>query len=125
MILDSSALLAYIFRETGWERVGEDLFQGSEICSVNLAEVVAKLAEKGRSDAEIDTALSLDTLTVRQFTEPEARVAGILRLQTRDAGLSLGDRCCIAAAIVKGTPILTADRAWAQLDVGVTIELCR
>jgi PIN domain nuclease of toxin-antitoxin system len=37
----------------------------------------------------------------------------------------LGDRACLALAIRKGATALTADRKWADLDVGCKIELIR
>ena len=44
---------------------------------------------------------------------------------TRAAGLSLGDRACLALAKSQGGLVLTADRVWATLDIGVEIELIR
>jgi ribonuclease VapC len=40
-------------------------------------------------------------------------------------GLSLGDRACLALALTRGEPAVTADRQWAQLDLGIRIELIR
>jgi ribonuclease VapC len=37
----------------------------------------------------------------------------------------LGDRCCLALAMVHALPVLTADRVWAQLDLGIEVELLR
>ena len=50
---------------------------------------------------------------------------GLNRPLTRDAGLSFGDRACLSLGRVKTMPVLTADRAWAQLDVGVEVVVCR
>ena len=51
--------------------------------------------------------------------------AGLLREQTREQGLSLGDRACLALGIRENVPVLTADRAWAQLDLDVSVRLVR
>jgi ribonuclease VapC len=64
-------------------------------------------------------------LTVHAFTLEDADVAADLRLLTRQAGLSFGDRACLALGRRLGLPVLTADRAWATLEVGVHIQLLR
>jgi PIN domain nuclease of toxin-antitoxin system len=37
----------------------------------------------------------------------------------------LGDRSCLALARSLGAPLLTADRAWQRIDLGIEIELIR
>ena len=46
---------------------------------------------------------------------------------TRSAGLSLGDRLCLALAQRNGNGALTADRMWLKVAeaVGVVVELIR
>jgi ribonuclease VapC len=48
-----------------------------------------------------------------------------LRLNTRSKGLSLGDRACIALGQHLRLPILTADRAWKALRLGLQIQVIR
>ena len=55
----------------------------------------------------------------------DAEIAAALWTLTRAAGLSFGDRSCLALASRLGVPVLTTDRAWAKVDVGVPIELIR
>jgi ribonuclease VapC len=50
-------------------------------------------------------------------------VAG-LRASTRTFGLSLGDRCCLALAQVRGAAVVTADQSWKKLK-GFDIKLIR
>jgi len=45
--------------------------------------------------------------------------------QTRSLGLSLGDRACLALGIVLKAPIYTADRAWKDLRLKVSIHVIR
>ena len=55
----------------------------------------------------------------------QALSAAALLPQTRRLGLSLGDRACLALARTRGKPAVTADRAWAELDVDITVRLIR
>ncbi len=122
-VLDASAILALLQGERGSEAVLEAL-PGAAVSTVNLSEVVAKLAGHGMPLVEIRQALTLG-LEVVPFTEDLAYAAGELRPLTRDRGLSLGDRACLALAKTMDLPVLTADRAWASLDLGVEVRLAR
>jgi PIN domain nuclease of toxin-antitoxin system len=64
-------------------------------------------------------------LTVEPFTATQADRAAVLWAQTRQQGLSLGDRACIALAVDRAATALTTDRRWAQLGLDVTIEILR
>lgn len=124
VLLDASAVLAMLFSEPGAGRV-EARLDEADISAVNAAEVIGKLVDKGVSPglaAELFDAL---LLPVADFPAQAGREAGRLRGVTADFGLSLGDRACLAEALVSGKPVLTADRAWAGLDLGVEIEVIR
>ncbi len=45
--------------------------------------------------------------------------------QTKFLGLSLGDRACLALAMEEQAIAVTADKAWAQLALGVSIQVIR
>lgn len=124
--LDASALLCLLNQETGQDRVRAALTE-SVISAVNYSEVIAKLVERGGAVAAVSRALDHLHLAVVEFDRAQAVEAGALRQATRQAGLSFGDRACLALAKFRGLVALTADQAWAQLDdtVGVTIELLR
>nr|WP_295662525.1 type II toxin-antitoxin system VapC family toxin [Polymorphobacter sp.] len=123
-VLDSSALLAAMLEEPGVDRV-EAVLGRAMISAVNLSEVVAKLQERGVPDADSDIEIEDADVTVVSFDEGLAIAAGRMRLSTRAKGLSFGDRACIALGQRLGATVLTADRAWGDLDLGVTIELIR
>ena len=90
----------------------QSLMADSVISSVNLAEVVTKLIDRGATEEAIDTALLALRLTVVDFERHTARIAGLLRKTTRSRGLSLGDRACLALARERGLTAVTADAAW-------------
>jgi ribonuclease VapC len=124
VVLDSSALLCLLGAEPGADKVAEAL-PHAVIGAVNLAEVVAKLRDRGLPLDAVQAALSGLSLEVHPFTAELAYAAGDLRPATRALGLSLGDRACLALAQHLTAPTLTADRDWLKLDLGLKIELVR
>ena len=123
-VLDASALLALMLGEDGADAVHAVLAR-AQIGAVNLSEVVAKLQERGVPDEIIDQSLVDLDLQVVPFNREQAMRAGKLRILTRRAGLSLGDRACLATAAALGAVAITTDQAWARLSVDVEIELAR
>ena len=124
-VLDGSALLALLLGETGADRVA-DLLSRSAVSTLNLSEAVAKLSEHGVPELGIRTALGDLDLDVRAFDQDAAFAAGRLREPTRNHGLSLGDRACLALAMRLDAVAVTADRAWAGLGLDeLQIELIR
>ncbi len=124
VVLDASALLAAIQAEPGVERVAEAL-PGAAMSAVNLSEVVAKLADWGVPNAEVDLLLAGFGLDIRPFDDMQAVAAGRMRPATRSAGLGLGDRACLALAAALGRPALTADREWLGLPLAVEVRAMR
>ena len=129
-VLDASALLALLKGEPGAERVAEALEQGAYLSAVNLAEVLSRLADWGEDPAEAQARMAQVGLLgaaveVLPFTGEDALEVARLRALTRAYGLSFGDRACLALARRLGLPALTAERAWAELDLGVPVEVLR
>ncbi|HEY0781039.1 MAG TPA: type II toxin-antitoxin system VapC family toxin [Thermoanaerobaculia bacterium] len=124
VVLDASALLALLLGEPGAHEV-EETIPHAVVSTVNYSEVVAKLANNGMPDVEIRSALASLDLELRPFDRGQAFQCGLLRPATRHLGLSLGDRACLALGVSLGLPVLTMDRAWARLSVGVTIRVVR
>lgn len=122
-VLDASALLALLNQEPGEERVRSVLAE-SIVSAVNCAEVYSKLSDWKVEFAGFDDLISV-VPTVVNFDVGLARRAGELSAVTRHLGLSLGDRACLALAERDGLPAMTADRSWAQLDIGIAVELIR
>jgi len=111
--------------EPGAGAVASALADGSIIGSVNLSEAVAILRNNDYSEAEIEVAVASVELDVPEFTRSHALQAGLMIAKTRRAGLSLGDRACLALAKGLGFPALTGDRNWLRVNVGVQIDLLR
>jgi len=124
VVLDASAALALLLNEPGSEKVASAI-HGAIISSVNVCEVYAKSVDLGKDvGAARDFLLSLP-IGVIGFDEAYARIAGELRQQTRQYGLSLGDRACLATAILEKRPVMTADKAWRNLDLGIEVIVIR
>lgn len=127
-LLDASALLAYLRDERGADVVAAAIAEGAAITTVNLAEVLSRVADRGGDPARIaatlaDRGLLGGAVAVEPFTTVDAVEAARLRPLTRDDGLSLSDRACLAVARRLGAPALTADAAWSRIDHGV--EVCQ
>ncbi len=124
VVLDASAILVLLNDEPGAAEVAQAL-EDAAVSAVNLSEVVAKLLEAGMPRAEAEDVLGGLGLDVRPFDEGATWAAAALRAGTRKAGLSLGDRACLALARDLGVPALTADSAWAKVPSGVEVRLVR
>jgi PIN domain nuclease of toxin-antitoxin system len=128
-VLDASALLAVVFQEPGAARVEHEIRDSSFIGSVNLAEVVTTMLQRGSSEADVRAILGTIRIGIVAFDEELAYRTGLLRPATRAAGLSLGDRACLALAERLSLPAMTADRVWAtlQLDTqfGIQVDVIR
>lgn len=122
--LDASALLALLRVEKGHEIVAAAL-PNAIISSVNLSEVLAKAAEAPTGFESVKAAIRGLQMRVVPFDQEQAVIAAGLRPLTRALGLSLGDRCCIALGLVEEIPVLTTDRQWSKLRLGVQIHVIR
>ncbi len=123
-VLDASALLAFLNGEVGANEVLRAL-NGAMMSSVNHSEVVAKLPDAGMPAATIRESIDSLRIEIVSFDAEQSYAAGMLRETTRAAGLSLGDRACLTLGNQLGLPVLTADRVWADLALGVQVQLVR
>ena len=123
-VLDASALLAYAHNEPGGARVAA-VMEAAFLSTVNLSEAIAKFVERGTDYGRLQNEIRFSGVTLVPFEVADAYAAGDLRRYTRRLGLSFGDRACLALARRLGFPVLTTDRAWAKLDLGVAVEVIR
>jgi PIN domain nuclease of toxin-antitoxin system len=122
VVLDASAVLAYLQAEQGSEKVEVVLLAGRGIIStVNYAEVVGKLLETGMPESSVQRVIESLELQIESLNEKQAWKTGLLRLSTREFGLSLGDRACLALALIKKLPIITTDKQWDKLKADIEI----
>ncbi len=126
MILDASALLAFLLSETGTERVAEALLEGASMTTVNFAEVATKYVLRG-AKTQAETLSARLPITLVPVDEDLALRSALMAGLTRPAGLSLGDRICLALGQRTGQTVLTADRAWSLIadKVGAAVEQVR
>jgi len=124
MVLDASALLTLLTDEAGASDVAA-VIGDSMISSVNLAEVAGKLADYGMNDTDIKRALSIGVGVV-EFTAEHAAAATKIRRKTASHDLSLGDRACLATAMLAKAPALTADPVWQEVKIpGIKVKLIK
>lgn len=126
VVLDASAVLAVLGAEAGQDAVVAAMASGEAlICAVNYSEVIGRLVARGTPEHEAVDAVDELGLKVAPFDKPLAEIAGALYSKTAAAGLSLGDRACLALSQQTGWPALTTDKAWAGLKFHPKIRLIR
>ena len=121
-VLDASALLAMLQGERGGETVSAVL-DNSAITTVNLAEVVGFYARRGAGEPEVRRLLGSLPTERHQFDEELVYTVGLMLPAAASAGLSFGDRACLALAWRLGAKAMTADRAWSRIASAVDVEV--
>lgn len=113
IVVDSSALLAYLQGESGAERVRVAVAQGAVISAANWSEVAQKVRTADIWEATRALLLSYP-LQIAAVTVDDAEAAAAL--WTTGSPLSLADRLCLALGARLELPVMSADRAWYELD---------
>ena len=125
IVLDASAILAFLQHERGAEALTEEILNHAIASTVNLAEVQTKLVKGGFSPDEAWAQTLSVVISAVPYTEEHAKTAGALITTTEKYGLSLGDRSCLALAIALNAPVYTTEQLWKNLEVGVPIHVIR
>ncbi len=123
-VLDASALLAVSKGERGAEFV-MDLINTKDcvISSVNMAEVGARFLDLGLPIHELGRGMAQFSVDIVDFNQEQALASAALRPLTKSAGLSLGDRACIALAQLMQGCVVTSDRAWLDIAEATKIKV--
>jgi len=126
VVLDASAILALLKGERGASKVAGVIADAS-VCAINQAEVISHYVHLGAPLDEVRAMLGALPYAVIAADDGLAWEAGSLRAVTASAGLSLGDRFCLALAKRLGVAAYTADKAWRDIagDVGAKVVIIR
>lgn len=124
VVLDASALLATLGDEPGGAEV-EPLLDGAAVSSVNWAEVLQRYERAGLELGGRREQIESLGVQIHPFDHRQAELTAGLYGRTRDAGLGIADRACLALALDLGVEAVTADSAWEGLEVGVDVRLIR
>ncbi len=124
MLIDASAILAYLHDEPGAETVDAALL-GTEclVTAANHAEIISRCLDRGVAADVVETLLRELGYRVVELSPADGAQAGLLRPLTRRWGLSLGDRLCLAVARRLRIPVLTADRPWLELAAPLGLDI--
>lgn len=130
MLLDASALSAFLLKEEGGLEVLEVVSSRQcWISSVTLTEVQGKLVGRGdftpwQVEAQLGPLLGF----VREvpFDAACREKASFYYARKSPYGLSLGDAACLGTAEALKVDVLTAERGWAEIpDLPFTVKLIR
>lgn len=130
MVIDASALIAYLLDETGADFVEQQLQEHHCLLSVvQRTEVIGKLVGSGTfTQHQVETRLAplARALMMVPFDLTQSDAAAYFYARRSPYKLSLGDCACLALAETRGEDVLTAERGWTQLpDLRVKVHLIR
>ncbi len=124
IVLDASALLAFMFKESGYKSVAK-VIEESCLSTVNLAEVIGRFTRDGYDAGVVSSYIVNTSIKIVPFSKISSSIAAELLPASKHLGLSLADRACLALAIEKQIPVITADAVWDKLKLDVEINLIR
>lgn len=123
VVIDTSALMAFIKDEPGADLVEQNL-PGALVSPVIFAECLSKLANQG-----YDAEAARDDFLIGGLEVPDFTISDVSGVQALHAlalrGVSLADRFCLALALDRSVPVLTADRPWVDLGLPIEVRLIR
>ena len=125
IVFDSSALIMLFAKEKGYEIIKQHM-KNAIISSVNIAEVYKYCIEvQNLTEDDCRSLIKLSGIKIIEFCEEQALITAKIIKKTKPYGLSLGDRACIALAMLKKHPVLTCDKIWQKVDLGIEFLMAR
>jgi PIN domain nuclease of toxin-antitoxin system len=125
IVFDSSALIMLFAKEKGFELIRQHM-KNAIISSVNIAEVYKYCIEvQNLTEDDCRNLIKLSGIKIIEFCEEQALITAKIIKKTKQYGLSLGDRACIALAMLKKHPVLTCDKIWQKVDLGIEFLMAR
>ena len=125
IIFDSSALIMFFAKEPGYEMAGTYMGRAM-MSSVNIAEVYKYCMESQHlTEDECSVLVAQSRIEIIPFNQEQALITAKLVSKTKKYSLSLGDRACIALTILNNCPVLTCDKIWKEVDLGIVCLLAR
>ena len=122
--LDSSAVIALVRREQGWEKVSAAL-EHSVISAVNLAESMTKLIRQGGEPRLVERLLRALNIEAIPWDEDLAWASRDFCPLAWTNGISFADRACLTLARHLDSAAMTADSEWKKASHGVQVYLFR
>ncbi len=125
-LLDASAVLAWLFKEQGEQEV-DGALERADLSALNLTEVLYRAAAEGLPTDRLTEDLEALGVRIVPFTAEDAALAAEVKREAarQRIRLSLADCCCLGAGLRLGQQVLTADRVWGRLRLGVDVHLVR
>ncbi len=120
VVLDASALLAFLKGEVGADIVEAQLEAGAQCGAANYSEVAQKIRAAGGSWDLARALLTSYGLTIEPVTVQDAEWAAAR--WCKGEGLSLADRLCLALTDRQATRVFTADTAWGSSEPVIQIR---
>jgi ribonuclease VapC len=124
VVLDASALMAFLHSEPGSDMVWQAL-SDALISAVNYSEVLKKAIERGKEAEHVASAIRRLSLVIVPFDEQLAMTSAELYPQAKPHGMSFADRACLALGVLRGCAVLTAERKMRLLSLPIKVKLIR
>ncbi len=120
VVVDASAWLAFLRVEPGAEVAAKHLLFGT-MSAVNLSEVLETCVHNELAVNKVLALLKNWGIEIVPFNTQQATIAAEIKWQTGERALTLSERACLSLARSRGIPVLTSNREWSKLDLGIEV----
>ena len=124
VVLDASAVMAFLHSEPGGDIVWEAL-SDALISAVNYSEVLKKAIERGKDAEGVASAIRRLSLAIVPFDEAHAVAAAALYPEAKPHGMSFADRACLSLGVMRRNTVLTAEKKMRLVTLPIKVKLIR